>query len=421
MKNRPRVVLRHRLRSLLLAGMLSLSVSPALAADWLLASSRPQVVPGERFEVVVIGEGRAAGWPARLPASLELPAGGPRIALELVAIGTPAAGASQRRYFARWPMEVTGVATLVLADQPTARLLLDAGAATRLAASSTAEAASTVAPASVPATPSSTLPVPSATQAAVAPMAPVAELPQDAAPVEPSALGFHEPMYFLVGGKDPVSARFQFSFRYRIFDDHGVVAETIPVASGGYFGFTQTSLWDLQSESKPFRDSSFRPSLFYRWALDDPGRRGSLALSGGYEHESNGKEDMPSRSIDTLFVRAEARMRLDEAGTYLGIAPKAWTYLDREDNPDIARYRGHAELGLRIGRDDALMFSTLIRRGTDGKLGTQYDLSYPIRRSVFSGVGAFVHLQAFKGYGETLLEYDQNKEAQYRIGVSLVR
>ncbi|HMY79735.1 MAG TPA: phospholipase A, partial [Thauera aminoaromatica] len=89
--------------------------------------------------------------------------------------------------------------------------------------------------------------------------------------------------------------------------------------------------------------------------------------------------------------------------------------------PDIARYRGHAELGLRLGRDDGWLFSTLIRRGTEGKMGTQYDLSYPIRRSVFSGVGAFVHLQAFKGYGETLLEYDENKEAQYRIGVSLVR
>mgnify|MGYP001298308655 FL=1 len=54
-------------------------------------------------------------------------------------------------------------------------------------------------------------------------------------------------------------------------------------------------------------------------------------------------------------------------------------------------------------------------------MGTQYDLSYPIRRSVFSGVGAFVHLQAFKGYGETLLEYDENKETQYRLGISLVR
>jgi len=400
-------------RALLLAAALALSAPAALAADWLLASSSPQVIPGQRFEVVVIGDGRAANWPARLPASIELPGGGPSIALELVAIGKPVAGASQRRYFARWPMEVAGVAALALVGKPSARVLLDAGAPARVAAASGGPAAT--APAAAGAA------VPVAAAAAVAPTAPVAAAPAAATPVEPSGFGFHEPMYFLIGGRDPVSARFQFSFRYRIFDEQGVVAENIPVASGLYFGFTQTSLWDLQSESKPFRDSSFRPSLFYRFALDDPDKRGSLALSGGYEHESNGKEDMPSRSIDTLFVRADARLRLDEAGTYLGVVPKAWTYLDREDNPDIARYRGHAELGLRLGRDDGWLLSTLIRRGTEGKMGTQYDLSYPIRRSVFSGVGAFVHLQAFKGYGETLLEYDENKEAQYRIGVSLVR
>ena len=398
-------------RALLFAGALALSAPAAQAADWLLASSSPRVVPGQRFEVVVIGEGRAAEWPARLPASIELPGGGPSIAVELVAIGKAAAGAGQRRYFARWPMEVAGVAALALVGRPSARVLLDAGAPAGVAAAPAVPAAV------VPAVPVAAVAAP----AAVAPMAPVAAAPADAVPVEPSGFGFHEPMYFLIGGRDPVSARFQFSFRYRIFDEQGVVAESIPVASGLYFGFTQTSLWDLQSESKPFRDSSFRPSLFYRFALDDPDKRGSLALSGGYEHESNGKEDMPSRSIDTLFVRADARLRLDEAGTYLGVVPKAWTYLDREDNPDIARYRGHAELGLRLGRDDGWLLSTLIRRGTEGKMGTQYDLSYPIRRSVFSGVGAFVHLQAFKGYGETLLEYDENKEAQYRIGVSLVR
>ena len=399
------------LRPLLLAGALLLTTPVALAADWLLAAPALQVVPGQRFEVVVIGDGRAANWPARLPASIDLPGGGPRIAVELVAIGKAEANARQRRYFARWPMEVAGVATLALVDHASARVLLDAGAATRTAAPAVA-----VEPAVAPAAVAATAPA-----SGLAPMGRVADAPADAAPVEPSAFGFHEPMYFLIGGRDPVSARFQFSFRYRIFDEQGVVAETIPVASGVYFGFTQTSLWDLQGESKPFRDSSFRPSLFYRWGLDDPDKRGSLALYGGYEHESNGKEDMPSRSIDTLFARADARIRVAESGTYVGIAPKVWTYLDREDNPDIARYRGHAELGLRIGRDDALLFSTLIRRGSAGKMGTQFDLSYPLRRSVFSGVGAFVHLQAFKGYGETLLEYDQNKETQYRLGISLVR
>ena len=120
------------LRPLLLAGALLLTTPAAVAADWLLAAPALQVVPGQRFEVVVIGDGRAANWPARLPASIELPGGGARIAVELVAIGKAEANARQRRYFARWPMEVAGVATLALADHPSARLLLDGGAATRV-------------------------------------------------------------------------------------------------------------------------------------------------------------------------------------------------------------------------------------------------------------------------------------------------
>lgn len=380
------------LRTLAFAGLLT--ALPVQAAAWLMASTEPRVVPGQRFEVIVIGLAGGGELPERLQAQVELPGGGPPIALDLVAVAPADARMQQRRYAGQWPMEVEGVATLSLREAPSARLLLDGGSALRT-------------------------PV-QAAQARGADAAPVTARAWTE-PVAPSAIGFHEPMFFLVGGSDPVSARFQFSFRYRIFDDLGVVAETLPVARGLYFGFTQTSLWDLQSDSKPFRDSSFRPSLFYRWMLSDPQDRGSLTLTGGYEHESNGREGEVSRSIDTLFLRAEARYLFPDGRTFAGIAPKFWTYLDKSDNPDIPSFRGYGELGLRLGRDDGLMLTSLIRRGTAGKIGTQLDLSYPLRRSVFSGVGAFAHLQYFRGYGETLLDYDERQDSQFRIGVSLVR
>ncbi len=380
------------LRALAFVGLLA--ALPVQAAAWLMASTEPRVVPGQRFEVIVIGLAGGGELPERLQAQVELPGGGPPIALDLVAVAPADERMQQRRYVGQWPMEVEGVATLSLREAPSARLLLDGGSALRT-------------------------PV-QAAQARGADAAPVTARAWTE-PVAPSAIGFHEPMFFLVGGSDPVSARFQFSFRYRIFDDLGVVAETLPVARGLYFGFTQTSLWDLQSDSKPFRDSSFRPSLFYRWMLSDPQDRGSLTLTGGYEHESNGREGEVSRSIDTLFLRAEARYLFPDGRTFVGIAPKFWTYLDKADNPDIPRFRGYGELGLRLGRDDGLMLTSLIRRGTAGKIGTQLDLSYPLRRSVFSGVGAFAHLQYFRGYGETLLDYDERQGSQFRIGVSLVR
>lgn len=387
-----RLVLR-----LLLSAAGLLGAAQAGAAAWLLASPDPRAAPGESFEVVVIAADGAAEWPAVFPAQIELPGAGPRIALDLVAVA-PAAGTTlQRRYLGRWPREVVGVATLSLREAPAARLLVDAAAASR----GPVEAAQSAAAATH-------------TDAELAPAL-------SAAPVEPQALSFHEPMYFLVGGDDPRSARFQLSFRYRLFDTHGVVAESLPVVRGLYFGFTQTSLWDLSAESKPFRDTSFRPSLFYQWRLKDPVGGGSLGLSGGYEHESNGRDGLESRSIDTVFVRAEARHYFGDGRTYLGVAPKLWTYLDKDDNPDITRYRGYGELALRFGRDDGLMLTALLRRGTAGKGGTQVDLSYPLRRSIFSGVGAFLHLQYFNGYGETLLDYDEPRDPQFRIGFSIVR
>ena len=67
------------------------------------------------------------------------------------------------------------------------------------------------------------------------------------------------------------------------------------------------------------------------------------------------------------------------------------------------------------------MLTGLLRRGTAGKESVQLDLSYPVRRSIFSGVGAFLHLQYFKGYGETLLDYDERRGSRFRIGLSIVR
>ncbi len=381
-------------RALLLAA--ALQAVPAQAAGWLLASTEPRVVPGELFEVIVVGLPGGAELPERLPAQIELPDGGARIALELVATAPADARSQQRRYAGRWPAEVTGFATLSLQEAASARLVLDAAAATRTAVD-TAQAGS------------------------VAPLAPVARDAATAGPVAPSALGFHEPMYFLVGGNDPASARFQFSFRYRLTDGQGVLDERFPVETGLYFAFTQTSLWDLESDSRPFRDTSFRPSLFYRWMLSDPEDGASVALSGGYEHESNGKDEASSRSIDTLFLKAEGRYYLPDGRIYFGVEPKVWAYLDRDDNPDITRYRGYGELGLRLGSDDGVMLTALLRRGTAGYMRRQFDLSYPLRRSVFSGVGAFAHLQYLSGYGETLLGYDERRDPQVRIGVSLVR
>lgn len=396
--------LTTRAARLLATGLLCAAASlPAGASGWLLASADPKVVPGEAFQVVVIAPAGGEALPPRLAARIAPPGGGRAIATELVAAEVDPADPRQRRYFGHWPRELVGTAMLSLSEVPSARLLLDASAV-----GSAAPAAGGGA-------------LKAATDVGVDRMAPVSPAIAGTVPAAPNALAFHEPMYFVYGGTHPRSARFQVSFRYRIFDDIGVVAERFPLARGLYFGYTQTSVWDLGSDSKPFRDTSFRPSLFYHFRLSDPASGGWATLAAGYEHESNGKDGPDTRSIDTLFLKTELRHYLDARGTYIGLIPKAWAYLGKRDNPDITRYRGYAQLGLRAGRDDALIATALLRRGPDGNSGTQIDLSYPLRRSIFSGVGAFVHFQYFRGYGETLRDYNVSADPQYRIGLSFVR
>ncbi|MBI4756898.1 MAG: phospholipase A [Betaproteobacteria bacterium] len=53
--------------------------------------------------------------------------------------------------------------------------------------------------------------------------------------------------------------------------------------------------------------------------------------------------------------------------------------------------------------------------------GAQADLSYRLKRSLFSDVGGFFHIQYFTGYGESLLDYDQRRHPQLRFGFSVVR
>ena len=73
-------------------------------------------------------------------------------------------------------------------------------------------------------------------------------------------LSENDPMYFVIGARDGYSARFQLSFKYRLFDQGSGYGRDRPLLSALYFGYTQNSLWDLSSESKAFRDTSYQPS-----------------------------------------------------------------------------------------------------------------------------------------------------------------
>lgn len=242
----------------------------------------------------------------------------------------------------------------------------------------------------------------------------------DPIPADEAALSAHEPVYFLLGTRNGLNARYQLSFKYRIFDKESTPAQWWSALGQLHFGYTQTAVWDLEVNSKPFHDTSYRPSLFWQKRLDESNTSMPRYLRAGYEHESNGRDGANSRSINLAYVQPAWRADFD-GGKSLILAPRFYSYLDKVENPDIARYRGYADWLLRYGDENEWVLSGRVRVGTTGHSSTQFDLSVPFRKPLFARTGGFVHFQLSNGYGETLLDYNQRHPAQLRVGFSIVR
>jgi outer membrane phospholipase A len=233
----------------------------------------------------------------------------------------------------------------------------------------------------------------------------------------------YEPMYFIYGTRGNENAKFQLSFKYRFVRPDKALARVLPGIEDLYLGYTQTSLWDLEQASKPFRDTSYKPRLFYfRESLwRSAGDRLRVGLETGYGHESNGRDGDQSRSIDILYARPVFTLG-NRQDYHLVAAPGVWAYLDKEENPDIDEFRGYGDLYLALQKTDSWQLATTLRLGSGGDKGSvQVDLSYPLTRIGFGNIDGYLLAQYFNGYGESLLDYNRKLRSQFRFGVMLLR
>jgi outer membrane phospholipase A len=338
---------------------------------WLIASPDGRAKAGAQFELIVVSVG---GEP--LPDELELRLKGP-VDERIVPLRAVAPEAERRRsYLATMPPELAGAVSLELAGRSSSVLTL-----------------------------------------VVAPQD--GSFRADRAPGEyEPPLSENDPMYFVLGARDGYSARFQLSFKYRLFDFGSGFGRDRPWLSGLYFGYTQNSLWDLSSDSKAFRDTSYRPSMFWKWDREDE-KTFIDSVRIGLEHESNGRDGERSRSINTAFARPEWHWTLPN-GHQLQFTPKIYKYLEREENPDIAEFRGHVDWRVRYDARGEWIATAVVRRGTSNHGSLLLDLSKRSRDMRFGPVSGYFHLQYFNGYGEDILDYNLKRKAQIRIGFAIV-
>ena len=228
-----------------------------------------------------------------------------------------------------------------------------------------------------------------------------------------SNLFFYEPIYFLVG-TDPEKSKFQLSFKYSLFRDDSPLAERYPLFKGLHFAYTQTSFWDLESDSAPFEDTSYKPEIFYvspAFDLEIP-HLYTANLQIGARHESNGRGGTLSRSTNTVYVKPIFMFAGKDEESGIMVAPKFMAYLgnDGHTNPDLPDYRGHFDLEIKTGFLKSFVFDTHLRYGQQGG-SAQFDLTHPMPAVLGDNIDLYFYAQYFTGYAESLLHYDRKESA----------
>ncbi len=235
-------------------------------------------------------------------------------------------------------------------------------------------------------------------------------------PILGKGLSLYKPNYFMpvswtdeTERDDDVEAQFQISFKQRIGHTHV------------FFAYTQVSFWGMwdSGDSRPFRETNFNPEMFYRWrAKKHP--FGPIDIDFGLEHESNGQSQPDSRSWNRAYIRPiymtrNWRVQLKLwARVFDPDEPSTVDNPDGDDNPDIIDFMGNHELEIDWRFSEGRRLSLMNRYNFDegnGALRLRY-----IEPTTADGIYWFV--QAFHGYGESLIDYDR-EISRLGIGVAI--
>ena len=232
------------------------------------------------------------------------------------------------------------------------------------------------------------------------------------------AISAHEPIYFLFGSEPEANARFQISFKYRLFNpkqeqDQGFHHHL-------YLAYTQRSLWDLSSDSMPFIDTTYNPSFFWHkeklW--ENENSPFYLGLNAGVEHMSNGKNGENSRSLNDFYIQPEVNYTFG-GGSTLSFMPRVKRYFGvSSDNADYQDYLGRVAWQMRWRQENGLSVMGTYQHGKQGRKTTQVDVSWPLRRTPLN-MNGYLYAQFYRGYGETLLHYNRHSQSQVRVGLAL--
>jgi phospholipase A1/A2 len=210
---------------------------------------------------------------------------------------------------------------------------------------------------------------------------------------------------------DNVEAKFQLSLKAKVWQ--GVFGD----AGDLWVGYTQSSRWQVYNSqlSRPFRETNYEPEamLVFNTHYQVLGWDGRM-LSIGFNHQSNGRSDPLSRS----WNRVIANVGFERDGWTVMLRP--WWRVPEarsdDNNPDIGNYMGRAEMQVVHewhGQEFGMLLRHSLRGGSRSHGSARFSWSFPMAGNLRG------YMEVFKGYGESLIDYNHN--ATYLgLGVSLL-
>lgn len=232
-------------------------------------------------------------------------------------------------------------------------------------------------------------------------------------------VGFYEPIYYVVG-IEPDKSKGQLSMKYRFFHPRGSWSQSRPWLQGFHIAYTQITFWDLETDSKPSLDTSYKPELFYQSSNLDwfASRNSQSFIQAGLQHESNGQSGDDSRGTNLFYLKPMVMFRHESSRFVFAVTPKVWLYLSNEDE-DLKDYRGYFELGLACGRANSVLLRSNVYWAAKGP-SIQLDLTYPVRELLFNNLNFYLQAQYTNSLAEGLLDFRERTQV-LRFGLALVR
>ena len=207
--------------------------------------------------------------------------------------------------------------------------------------------------------------------------------------------------------------KFQISFKSEIWgqdDSHWLGFENLHL----WAAYTQQSSWQAftPSNSSPFRESNYEPEVIATFGTGNSD--GLKLINLGFVHQSNGQSLPLSRSWNRLYAQGGW-----EWGKFSMLGRGWWRIPEnaqQDDNPDITKYLGVADLVLRWEPNKVESVTLLVRNNLrlNQNLGfMQLDWATPVQLGNF----AKLHAQLTSGFGESMIDYN-HRQTTIGLGVS---